>query len=189
MLQVWYNNLIYQNLNMSEKQKPTINPGKLIFRWNARDRQPHHRGVLWHSVFFGVFLLMIAYGLWGHILLGTSDRDWVMVIMAAFIYTVYYFTHRNGPQIYEIGIYEKGLKVGKQCHPWYKFEGYWFIYFEDQGVSTVQFQLKDKDDALNLQLESLTPDDMRIIMSHTPLTELTDKKEKLLDLWIRALRL
>lgn len=101
---------------------------------------------------------------------------------------VYFFIHRKGDEEHEITVFEKGILVDQKYFPMEKFAGYWFIF--DETVSVINLQLSGKGDRkIALQMGDKTPDFFRSAFPSTKLEELSDKKESLLDLWIRALKL
>ncbi len=166
------------------KKKPepkNFDPGKVIFAWEAHDYHPHRRGWVWMGIFCLIIFGGAGWALW--------TGDWVMAFTFFAVAAIYFFFHRKGHESHQIGILEKGLQVDTQFFPWDDFSGFWFVYDEMQAVSIVNFQKAEKDQKLSLQMGMLKPDDLRDVLKKVELEELKDKKESLVDLWIRALKL
>ncbi len=170
---------------MSKKKQRvqlTIDPGKLIFTWEAHDYHPHERGWLWIIVFCAVIFGGAGWALW--------NGDWVMALTFFVVGAVYFFAHRKGEETHHISVFEKELQVDGKFFPWNTFSGYWFVFDERQAVSVINFQLRDKNDQkITLQMGYLVPDQLREVLEQVELPELVDKKEGLVDLWVRALKL
>lgn len=170
---------------MTEEPKnltPKFATGEKLFSWEAYEYFPFKRGKVWITVFYG-FLL-------GFIIWGFFTKDWWLIaplLIASIISFV--FLHKETP-VRPIDIYEKYLHVGRRFYAWTDFDGYWFVYDERQAVAVINFQFKDKiDKKLSLQMAALKPDDFRAVLSQIGLVELEDKKESLMDLWSRVLKL
>ncbi len=102
--------------------------------------------------------------------------------------SVYFFVHRKGDEEHGIHVFEKGILVDRKYFPMEKLEGYWFL--SDSTVNVLNLQLAGKGNRkISLQMGDKTQDFFRSEFKNTALSELPDKKESLLDLWIRALKL
>ncbi len=157
-----------------------------IFSWEAYDYHPHTRGWVWIFIFsLIVFGSAIAVLLWG----GHSGSDWFMAFTFFLAAAAYFWTHRKGESMHQVQIFPKALVVDNQIYPLKEFEGYWFVY--NETASIIHFQIIDKrrDRKLSLQMGNQKPQTLRKYLAKTNLPELTEKKESLLDLWIRALKL
>ena len=161
-----------------------FDPGNLIFGWLAHDYHPHQRGILWHIVFCLIFFGGAAWSI-------HADPKWGWITATAFCVTaaIYFQIHRNGNQDHDIKILEKGLLIDNKIFTgWGQFKGYWFNV--DETVSTVIFELKESKKQHVIQLGQLLPDQIRAALADIEkFDELKNKKEGLLDLWIRALKL
>ena len=155
---------------------------ELIFTWEAYDYHPHERGWLWITIFSLVIFGSAAWGL--------RTGDWMVTLTFCTIAAVYLFTHRKGHQTHHIEIYQKGIKIDQTFFYKEQFQGYWFVYEERQAVAIINLQIADKKDAkIPLQMGECTPEILREAMKKINLQELTEKKESLVDLWVRVLKL
>ncbi len=162
-------------------EKSPFNPGKPIFGWEAHDYHPHNRGWIWISIFCLIIFGGAAWALW--------SGDWMMAFTFLIVAAIYFFFHRKGHETHQIGVFEKGIQIDQRFYDWKTFAGFWFVYDETQQVAVVNLQLAEKDDKIMLQMGELIPDELRAVFAKVELPELTEKKEGLVDLWVRALKL
>lgn len=158
--------------------------GEELFAWTAHDYHPHQRGILWYIVFSIAFGGTAAWAIYVDPKFG-----WITSFCILTVAAIYFWTHRNGNEDHEVIGFRKGIQIdGKAYFEWNKFQGYWFVY--DETVSVVNFEFKGgKGKKITLQLGQVHPDQLRQQFDHLNMEELSDKKESLLDLWIRALKL
>jgi len=161
-------------------KKRVFDPGRELFRWTAHDYHPHDRGLVWFAVFF---LVIFGGAFWA-----MFSGDWVMATTFFGVAAFYFWAHRTGPDFHEVQICENGLLVdGRKFYAWERFSGFWFVY--DSTVSVVNFQFVDRRERLSLQMGEVSPEVFRRIFEKAEFPELPNKKEGVLDLWIRALKL
>jgi hypothetical protein len=154
--------------------------GEQVFSWTALNYHPHKRGWKWIAMFCVVFF--------GSAIWALTKGDWIMAFALFLAVAVYFLVHRNGDQEHEVMVFEKGILIDQKYFPMEKFEGYWFVY--DQTVSVLNLQISGKGDRqIALQMGDKDPDFFRTEFQSTKLEELLEKKESLIDLWIRALKL
>jgi len=157
-----------------------INTGEKIFSWTAMSYHPHDRGILWYVVFCALFFGSSVWALW--------RGDWVMALTLFVAVAVYFFIHRNGDEEHEIQVFEKGVLIDRKYFSMQRLEGYWFL--TDETVNVLNLQLAGKGDKkISLQMGDKAADYFRSEFKNTELQDLVDKKESLIDLWIRALKL
>lgn len=169
---------------LSFKKTPqNFDLGNEVFSWQAFDYHPHERGTLWYVVFCAVFF---GGALWAIL----SDPKWGWLTAFVFFVAggVYFWKHREGEQVHEIQVFENGISIDGQNFPRNIFHGYWFVI--DAGVSVINLELTgDKEEKISLQMGEKSADFFRENFIKIELEELREKKESLLDLWIRALKL
>jgi len=154
-----------------------------MFYWEAFDYQPHRRGWVWYVLFTLVIFGSAA------VALVFSPTNWPVSLALCVAGGAYAFAHRNGEKVHQVSVFENGIFIGQRFLPFSELEGYWFVY--DQTAAIINFQFKSKrDKKISLQMGTNTPDMFREYFSVLDkLPELTDKKEGLVDLWTRALKL
>ena len=157
-----------------------VNPGEKLFSWIAFNYHPHKRGLVWYGVFCALFF--------GSAIWAMVSGDWVMAFTLFIAVAVYFFIHRKGDEQHEVNVFENGILIDQKYFPIEKFEGYWFVY--DQTVGIVNLQLSGKGDRkISLQTGEHDLSFFRKELKQAGLEELSEKKESLIDLWIRALKL
>jgi len=163
----------------AKKTGEVFDPGTELFSWMAHDYHPHHRGWLWFVIFCLVFFGSAA---WAFL-----SGDWIMASTLFIAVAVYFWIHRNGNEEHTVRVYEKGIQVDRMYFPMERFTGFWFCY--DPSVSVINLEMGGGKRTLKLQMGQILPDDFREQFARISLPELMDKKENLIDLWIRALKL
>ncbi len=164
----------------TQQRSSEIDPGEKIFSWTAFNYHPHKRGWIWYAIFCTFFF--------GSALWALVSGDWVMAFTLFVAVAVYFFAHRKGDEDHEVQVFENGILIDRKFIEKEKLEGYWFVY--DQTVSVLNFQLSGKGDRkISLQMGEHNPDVFRSEFKLMEIEELVDKKESLMDLWIRALKL
>ncbi len=184
------------NLNQSSTNENAKNPaaprkavakfnlGQEVFSWTALDYQPHHRGIIWYTVFCSIFFggavwSMISDPKWG----------WLMALALFLSAAVYFYAHHKGEQTHEIKVFERGLFIDNKFFPLEKFAGFWLLYDETANMVNLQVESKRRKYKISLQMGDKSPEFFRENFAKVGLAELSDTKESLLDLWIRALKL
>jgi len=162
------------------QQSREVTPGEKIFSWTALNYHPHNRNWVWYTVFCVIFF--------GSALWALVSGDWIMAFALFIAVAVYFFVHRKGDEEHEVTVFEKGILVDRKYFPMEKFAGYWFVC--DETVSVINLQLSGKGDRkITLQMGDNNRDFFKSGFKLTELEELSDKRESLIDLWIRALKL
>lgn len=182
-----------------EFSKDDLQRGAPLFAWRAEDYHPHQRGILWIIVFcvivFGSALALVLFS--GESESGASilsDMKTGNIFMAITIFlaaAVYFYTHRRGDEDHEIVVYEKAIQIDKKTIPLKEVKGYWFIYEKD--VSVINLELKEKkyrkERKIPIQMGEKTPEYFQENFERLLIPELLEKKEPILDKWIRILKL
>ncbi len=168
-------------VDISEQHRLDFQPGEEVFSWEAFDYHPHQRGWLWITLFC---LILFGGALWALL----SGGDWVMAFTFFVVAAVYFWAHRQGDEVHHIRVFERAVVIDQQLVPLEDLSGFWFVY--DQGVSVVHLQFKKgQDRKISLQMGSNDPHFFRLGFEQVDLLELSEKRENLIDLWVRALKL
>lgn len=154
--------------------------GEHVGGWTAYDYHPHKRSWIWIIVFS-----LVVFGLGAHALI---TGEYMTAITFFVVAGVYFWVHRRGDKTHEVYVFEKGIVIDESFIAVEKITGYWFLY--DETASLLHIEMKKAGaPTIVLQMGSYTPDVFRDMFEPLGLTELPDRKESLLDLWIRALKL
>jgi len=166
------------NTQQPTPQQPNI--GAAIGKWTAYDYHPHKRSWIWIAIF-----ALIIFGIGGYSL---YTGEYITAISFFLVACIYFWIHRNGDKVHEVVVFEKGIFIDKSFLPLANIAGYWFVY--NESASILQLELKKKGTpTISLQMGSYTPTVFREMFEELDIPELEDRKESLLDLWIRALKL
>jgi hypothetical protein len=176
-------------MNLKKFVSPTtsvpkdFDPGAIIFSWEASDYHPHKRGWSWFLVFS-----LVVFGGSGWAIYADPKWGWTTAVVILLTAALYFWIHRKGEEIHEIRVCEHGVFIDRQFVSRDQIAGFWMVY--DETVSVLNLELKgNKNQKISLQMGDRTPDFFQENFERMDLPELTDKKESLVDLWIRALKL
>lgn len=170
--------------NNSEQKVNTYTPGEEIFSWTAHDYHPHERGTIWMIMFCSVLGGAAAWSIYSD-----PQWGWVAAVTMLLFAAAYFWIHRNGHEDHEIRCFQRGILIDNTRYiKWIDFEGFWFVY--DQSVSVINLEYNgDKGRKLTLQMSENDPEFFRQNLENIEIKELEEKRESLMDLWIRALKL
>ncbi len=170
-------------ISPTSRPSKDFDPGSVLFSWQALDYHPHSRGWLWYVVF-----VLIIFGGAGWSIYADPKWGWTTAVVIFLAAALYFWVHRKGDEVHEINVCEHGIFIDRQFLSLEQVAGYWFVY--DETVSIVNIELKgDKGQKISLQMGEQTPDFFRENFERMGIEEIPDKKESLVDLWIRALKL
>ena len=161
-------------------------PGKKLFTWRAFDYHPHERGIVWYSVFCFIVFGSAAWAIYTDPKTGWLAAFTILVFAAA-----YFWTHRKAYETHDILVYEKVLQIDELYYLLEQFAGYWFVYGPE--VAVINFELKSgkfQKEGRKVSLQ-MGPTPIEFFREHFELIgfpELDDRKESLLDLWLRVLK-
>ena len=169
----------------SQDYRHMHDPGPELYSWVAYDYHPHERGLIWHIVFA---LVVLGSAIWAYY--SGGNWGWITSFCIFFMAAVYLWTHRNGHEFHEIRIFRRGLLVdGKDYFPWEQIGGYWIMYDEYIGVVKFLHKLRVGEREITLQIGNAIKEDLEDALIRAELTELEDKQESLVDLWMRVFKL
>ncbi len=153
--------------------------GDILYQWDIREYEHHHRGALWHILVISFGLIMVLYALMtGNFLFA------VILVLGAIIL----FLQSNvDPQSLPFAITELGIVVGNRFYVFKEFVGFYIIY--NHEVQTLFLDTKN----------SLRPD-IRIPLGEadvlairdtlsTVLEENLEKEEPISDRAVRSWKL
>ncbi len=169
------------------KNEQSVQPlalGKPVFEWEAFDHHPYHRGWLWYVVFCTVLFGGAGWAVW-------DDPQWGWLVGLTFFVAaaVYFWGHRNGNEIHQIRVFERGMFIGNKYIPREKIKGYWFIYQEGVAVLNLEIAMRKGTRKISLQMGNNDPDFFRENLSMIGVEEMDDMHETITDMWIRAFKL
>jgi hypothetical protein len=185
----------------SDSQNTNIQSDEPVFGWRAYNYHPHQRGPAWMILFcvivFGSALALVFFS-------GQSDSENAtslfadmqtgnifMAVTICLAAAVYFYIHRQGDQEHDITVYEYDMYIDNHRVPIKEITGFWFVY--EDNVSLINIELQDKryqkKRAISLQMGNHDPEFFQENFEKIGVEELFDKKESLIDKWIRVLKL
>ena len=158
----------------------TIPPAEEVFAtWAAPILPRHHRSVRWYVIASIVIALCVTYGI-----LRDSIPFAVVAVLTGIVYAL---LHRHAPPDRTITLTTSGVTLEKRTVPWKDLQGFWFFHTLDYTELHFVFKKTHRPDLI-IQTGTQDIDALRTILQ-THLPELTDRKERLLDTFIRICKL
>lgn len=157
--------------------------GEPVFAWEALDYYPYQRGVWWYICFCTVFFGSATWAV-----LTDPAWGWLTAFVFLVAMAVYFWKQSTLGRTHHIEVFENVIRIDTECLPLDQLAGYWFVFDETVAVLNLEFKQK-KTQKISLQMGENPPAWFRDKFSLTTLSELKDRQEPLLDLWIRVLKL
>lgn len=150
-----------------------------LFQWTT-PVQPHfERGHQWYVVAGTIVLIVAAYGI--------LTNSWPLAIVAVLCGAMYFLMRDHKPRETVAAFYETGVLYDGQFYRWENFIGFWILETPVNTELHLCRRTKLKGDVV-IQMTGLSADEMRIACGSF-LTELTDRKESLIDIFSRLAKL
>ncbi len=163
----------------------SFNPGKRLYHWKAYDYHPHDRGLIWH-ICFGLVVFGAAVWSWFY----GGDLGWLSSFGIFLGAAVYFWIHKDGNEVHQIEFFEFGFMVdGRDFFPWDKVVGYWILF--NETVSVIKFVQRSRmgEQELTLQLGDAQLTKLKQSLKKIEISELGNRNEAVLDLWLRVFKL
>ncbi|MCF7812703.1 hypothetical protein K9M59_03885 [Candidatus Gracilibacteria bacterium] len=158
-----------------------FDPGELVFSWKTFDYHPNRHGIVWILLFCSIFFGTAVWALW--------YGDWIMAFTLFLAVAVYFYIHRQGNEEQEIRVFDRAIIIDRMILPFEKIIGYWILYDETASIVNLEIREKYRTRNIALQMGDKSPGFFRKYFKIAQIPELEDRKESLVDLWIRALKL
>ena len=158
--------------NLSSTQTP-------LMTWEAPSLPIYERGRLWYIIGGIVVLATAGYG----ILTG----NWTLSIVSIMCGVMYFLIRNHTLPPVTLNIFENGINYDGTFYSWKDLTGFWFLEtptYIELRFSPVKWH---KEDYI-IQTGAQSVDSIRMVLGQY-LTELTDKKETLLDIFSRLAKL
>lgn len=151
-----------------------------VFTWETPAYLQYPKTKLWLTVAGVILASLILYGfIWGSALFSLAIIAWGLA---------YYLQNQNPPPILKIELTEMGVRVNENFYQYSEFKSFWIV-FHPPEISVLCFKTTRAFNAnLTLQLGEMEPAPLREFLK-TQLPEAQHKKEGLLNLLVRILRL
>lgn len=160
-----------------------INAGNLLFEWEAPDYIRYNRGWLWYFVF-----CLVLFGSGAFFVITDPKWGWLPGLVFFSVAALYFWKHLDQNRTHIIRVFEHVVFIDKTPIPSEKIEGFWFV--SDPTVSIINLEISGKKGfKISLQMGGKSQEFFRKGFEEAKIKELKDKKESLLDIWVRALKL
>lgn len=144
----------------------------------AYDHHPHIRGIWWMvgfcTFFFGIALGFLFFA-----------QDVIGAFTFFLIAAIYFFVHMRGNQTVRVTLYEHGLLIEDDFFPWKDCTGYYLLL--DEKMDMAHFVIGKR--IIPVQLHGVAPRTLEKTLEELGVEHLEGRKESVLDMWIRILKL
>ncbi len=152
---------------------------EVLATWSAPVMPRHHRSVRWYVIATIIIALCVTYGV-----LRDSIPFAVVAVLTGIVYAL---LHRHAPPDRTFSITSAGVILENRSVSWAQLQGFWF--FPTREYTELHFVFR-KAHLQDLIIQTGTQDiNMLRAILQTRLPELTDRKERLLDTFIRICKL
>ncbi len=159
--------------------QPTPTPSEPILSWNAPSVPLHERSVRWYLIAITLLIAGVIYGIWS----GAWSFSVVLILCAV----VYVLVRNHVPPAHTITISREGILFDTQFTRFEDIAGFWFI--ETAHYNEIRFVLKDrKAREIAIHTDGIPLDTIRSSLNGF-CSELSDKHEHLIDIFIRLCKL
>ncbi len=160
-------------------ETPADTQQKVLGSWQAPVLPRHERSARWYAIGGAVVVIAAAYGIF--------IESWPFAIVALLCGAMYYLMRDHVPPLKTITLLEGGVLLEQAFTRWEELKGFWIL--ETPGYTELHFvhtQKRTSDIVIQTSGQNLS--DLRVLIG-TYIPELTDKKEGLLDTFIRIIKL
>lgn len=173
-----YNKWISTNTHMDPIPTPEETQKEPIVAWQAPSSAHHIRSDRWYTVGGIVVVLMAVYGI--------VTGAWTFSVVIMLCGAMYVLLRNHVPPLRSIEIYEHGVRYEDAFMRWEDITGFWFIHAHD--FTELHLEKKTDNREIVIHVRGIELESLRTLLSHfTP--ELTEKKERLLDVFTRLCKL
>lgn len=149
-----------------------------LFQWSAPVKPHFERGHRWYVVASTTVLVIAAYGI--------LSGSWSIAVVAILCGAIYFLLRDHVPRQAQCAFYESGVFYDGQFYQWEQFAGFWILETPEYNELRLCYSQKKND--LAIQMGTLSVEDMKLACG-VKLTELTEKKESLIDIFSRLAKL
>lgn len=151
-----------------------------ILSWSAPSHPKHNRTARWYAVFFIIILGLAGYGAY--------TGNWTFAILILLCGFLYPLIHDHIPPEKRIEIHPQGFLFEGTIVRWEDCAGFWLVPTSFYTELHIEYAEGKRRKTVKIQTGSLDADALRLQLAHF-LPELTDRGERLLDMFIRICKL
>lgn len=172
--------MIYSHTNpMTDLQPRAPSDQQILASWQASVLPRHERSQRWYAIGGAVVLIGAAYGIF--------TGSWPFTVVVILCGAMYYLTRDHIPPLKTITILNTGVLLEQTFTRWEELSGFWILQApEYTELHFVPLQKRRSD--IVIQTNNQNINDLRLLIGQY-ISELTDKRESLLDTFIRLIKL
>ena len=122
--------------------------GKPVHEWLFPEFVQHERGRTWYISASIVIALFLLFSVW--------EQNWLFALIIMLFAIIFLLQGRRTPQQMYFGIYEGGITIHKNYHPYENLKQFWIIY-QPPDVKTLYFSFKTVRPDIIISLEEQNP--------------------------------
>lgn len=150
-----------------------------LITWNAPVTPHHRRTKRWYIIAAVIIALCVAYGWYVDSI--------PFAVVAVLVGVIYALLHKHAPPDRTIVLTSEGVTLGRRMAEWSDLAGFWILHTSE--YDELHFvSRKPRTADLVIQTGTQSTETLRAILQ-TRLPELTDRKERILDTFIRICKL
>lgn len=150
-----------------------------LFQWNAPVQRIIERTRQWYVISGVVSLAIATYGI--------LSGSWPLAVVSVLCGAIYYLLRDHTPRETTCAFFESGVLYDGKFNRWEEFSGFWILETPTHNELHLVFASKRKGDVI-VQMLGLPVQNMKLLCGQF-LTELTEKKESLIDIFSRIAKL
>lgn len=151
-----------------------------LLSWSAPSHPKHNRTARWYTVFFVIILGFAGYGAY--------TGNWTFAILILLCSLLYPLLHDHIPPEKRIEIYPQAFLFEGTVVRWEDCAGFWILSFQNYAELHIEYTEGKQRKTVKIQTGNLDAAAIRLQLAHF-LPELTDRGERLLDMFIRICKL
>jgi hypothetical protein len=155
------------------------NPPEILLSWNATSVPVHERSRRWYTIGGGVLLIGVLYGIF--------SGAWSFSVVLLLCGGMYALLHNHVPLRKAIGIARDGIFIDDVFTRYEDLAGFWMIETPDYNQLHLLYKSRRRG-GIVVQTGTVPPSQIRATLGQF-LEELTEKRESLVDIFIRLCKL
>ncbi len=156
----------------------TLSPTPALLSWEAPTHHSFERSTKWYLVAGGIVAIVA--------IVAVLTGNWSLALVSILAAGLYFLVRDHRFPNEKIELNEQGVRIGDAFAAWTELQGYWFLYTND--YTEVHFVPTARKPDLKIQTGTTNDAAIRQAIA-TRIPELFDKKEHLVDAFIRICRL
>lgn len=150
-----------------------------LLEWSAPIQPIVIRTQRWYVIAGGVVLAVAAYGI--------LSGSWPLAVVSILCGAIYFLLRNHTPRMAQCAFYEAGILYDGTFRRWEEFGGFWILQTPVNAELRLAFRRSRGEVKIQMP-DTMDPQALRLALGSF-LTELTDRKESLIDIFTRIAKL